>query len=316
MTTVPEFAALFEQAKQQLKHRQYIQAIELFHQARDIDDDEPDLHEALATAYVLSGNVEAAISHFKRVTLLAPRKSAAFVNLGALYNRNGEFQKAVEVCRKAVSIDKKSADGYYNLGFAHRKLNQLAMAVPAYREAIRINPQMISGHQNLGNVFLEMGNAREAIAHFKRALSIDPGFTKAQVGLEKAQLMKEQGKTAFSPFGRLVDTAEVAKKQEGLEASSLRSLTEEERVEDHHMVQVIDRSIARAARDLRDQLKSKLIPEITELDRSVGSQESFHEVLAKFKPIATYFQTASRQLEAAVRELHDHQQRMLLVQRK
>jgi tetratricopeptide (TPR) repeat protein len=316
MGTEPDFQTVFNAAKLQLKQRHFEQALALFEQAQQIDPDHAELHEAFATAYVLAGNIDAAIDQFKRVTLLEPRRSSTFVNLGALYNRLGEFQKAVEMCRKAVQLDKKSADGYYNLGIAHRKLNQLSLAVPAYREAVRINPQLTVAHQNLGNVFLEMGNAREAIAHFKHALAIDPSFLKAQVGLEKAQQLREQGKTAFSPFGRLVDTETVAANQaQTLDASSLRSLTDEERAEDHQILQVLNLGIARAARELWDQLKNKLVPEIVELDRSVGTEVNFRETELKFKPIATYFQTASRHLQSAVEELRQHEQRMLEKQR-
>lgn len=311
-----EFQTLVAEAKLQLKQRNFDQAIALFEKAERIDPDDADMHEAFATAYVLAGKIDAAIEQFKRVALLDPRRSKTFVNLGALYNRQGEFQKAVEACRKAVSLDKRSADGYYNLGIAYRKLHQLAMAVPAYREAVRINPQLTVAHQNLGNVFLDMGNAREAILHFKQALAIDPEFAKAKVGLEKAQQLREQGKTAFSPFGRLVDTEAVAARQDTLEASKFRELTEEEREEDHHILSVLNRSIARAARDLRDQLKNKLAPEIIELDRSVGSEVNFQSTQMKFRPIATYFQNASRNLQAAVQELRDHQKRMLAKQQK
>lgn len=315
MPKTPEFLAFFEQAKQHLKHRAFDQAIAVFQQAQQIEDDDVDLHEAMAATYAMSGHVESAIEHYKRVTLLSPRRAVAFVNLGALYNRSGDHQKAVEMCRRAVQIDRKSADGYYNLGIAHRKLNQLPLALPAYREAIRINPQFVIAHQNLGNVFLEMGNAREAISHFKKALEIDPTFVKAQVGLEKAEQLKLEGKTAYSPFGRLVDTAAV-EKQDTLDASKYKPLSDEDRIEDHHMLAVINRTIARAAKSLRDQLQLKLAPEIKELDRSVGSQASFQETMVKFKPIAIQFQTACRNLQAAVQELNEHEKRMLEKQRR
>lgn len=312
MSDSPEFDELCNQAKALVRQRQFDGAIELFKKAQQIDDFRPELHEAMAATYAMSNNIELAMEHYKQVTLLAPRRATAFVNLGALCNRIGDHAKAVEMCRKAVQIDRKSADGYYNLGIAHRKLNQLPLALPAYREAIRINPQMVVAHQNLGNVFLEMGNAREAISSFKKALEIDPEFVKAKIGLEKAELLKVQGKTAFTPFGRLVDAEKVQSQQAAvLEVSKLSSLTEEEREEDHHMLKVLDRSIARAARNLRDQLALKLVPEIKDLDRSVGSNVSFQETLQRFKPIAVAFQSAARKLEAAVKELHEHEERML-----
>lgn len=312
----PEFVELVNQGKSYLKQRQFDQALEKFRAAQQIDDDQAELHEAIAATYAMSGNLESAIEHYKRVTLLAPRRSTAFVNLGALYNRIGDFNKAVESCRKAVQVDRKCADGYYNLGIAHRKLNQLPLALPAYREAIRLKPQMIDAHLNLGNVFLDMGNARESIHHFKQALEIDPEFAKAKVGLEKAEMLKLQGKATASPFGRLVDPEAVEQQQTELDASSLKALSDEEREQDHHMLKVLDRGIARAAKALRDQLRQNLVPEIVELDRSVSNQSSFQETLRKFKPIATNFQTAARNLEAAVQELREYEERMLARQRK
>lgn len=312
----PEFIALMDQGKQLLKQRLFDQALLVFQQAQQIDDDRPELHEAIAATYAMSGNLESAIEHYRRVTLLAPRKSVAFVNLGALYNRIGDYAKAVESCRKAVQVDRKSADGYYNLGIAHRKLNQLPLALPAYREAIRLKPKMIDAHYNLGNVFLDMGNAREAIHHFKEAIAIDPEFAKAKVGLEKAEQLKIQGKVTSSPFGRLVDANAAVNQADELDASKMKALSDDDREQDHHMLKVLDRSIARAAKDLRDQLRLKLVPEIKELDRSVCSSVSFQETMIKFKPIATNFQTACRNLQAAVQELRDHEERMLAKQRK
>lgn len=312
MSDSPEFKTLFDQAKALVRQRQFDAAINLFKQAQQIDDFVPELHEAMAATYAMSDKFDVAMEHYKQVIMLAPRRATAFVNLGALCNRIGDYAKAIEMCRKAVSIDRKSADGYYNLGIAHRKLNQLPLALPAYREAIRLNPQMVVAHQNLGNVFLDMGNAREAISHFKKALEIDPEFVKAKVGLEKAELLKVQGKTASTPFGRLVDAEKVAAQQQSvIETSKLGSLTDEEREEDHHLLKVLDRSIARAARTLRDQLALKLVPEIKDLDRSVGSNISFQETLRRFKPIAVDFQNAARKLEAAVKELREHEARML-----
>lgn len=312
MTVTAEFTTLCEKAKQHLKHRQFDQAIALYQQANQIDEYQPEMHEALATAYILAGQIEPAIEHLILVTQLAPRRLTAFVNLGALYNRQGNFNKAIEMCRKAVSIDRKSADGYYNLGFAHKKLNQLALAVPAYREAIRINPQMTAAHVNLGNVFTEMGNLREAIVHFKQALIIDPTFEKAQAGLEKAEQIKADNKAAINPFGRLVDVDKI--QSLSLDASHFRQLTPEESHNDRQMLHIINLTIGRKAKDLRDQLKGKLAPELTQLEHNVASQADFEATLDQFKPISKLFEKASAMLELAVNELRNHEQRLKVKQ--
>lgn len=309
MAAIEDFTALCDQARQHLKHREFDKAIETYMRARQIDDDRPELHEALATAYILTGKIEAAIEHLVLETQLAPRKASAFVNLGALYNRIGDHHQAVIMCRKAVAIDRKSADGYYNLGFAHRKLNQLSMAVPAYREAIRINPKFVEAHQNLGNVCIDMGNLREAIIHFRQALEIDPQFEKARIGLERAEELKAGAKIEANPFGRLVD---IDKAQSlALDPAQFRVLTEEEREADRRSLHLISLTIGRRAKDLRDLLKSKLNPQLTHLEHELASQVDCATILEQFQPIAHLFQNSCHQLEMATQELRIHERRLL-----
>lgn len=310
MSDSAKFDALVEQGKSNIKHRNYDVGIDLLMQACQLDADQPVVYEAMGTAYALSDRIEQAIEQFLKVVRLNPRQASTYVNLSALYNRVGNFQQAIEMSRKAVQIDRKSADGYYNLGLAHRKLGQHALAIPAYREAIRINPQMSVAHQNLGNVFLDMGNAREAIIHFEKALQIDPGFTKAQVGLDKALDQKEHRKTAYHPFGRLVEMSSLEGQAENLQADHFRILTDEERVADREALGVFLRTIARSARNLREQLKLKLVPESKELDRLIVSGSDCEVVAARLKPIANSFQTCCRVLSSAVDELRAHEQRM------
>lgn len=310
MAVTAEFTKLCDQARQHLKRREFEPAIALYQQALQIDVDQPDAQEALATAFILSGNLESAIEHLILVTRLAPRRASAFVNLGALYNRLGNFNKAVEMCRKAVSIDRKSADGYYNLGIAHKKLNQLPLAVPAYREALRINPKMVTAHQNLGNVFTDMGNMREAASHFNKALEIDPTFEKARIGLERIEQLKAESKASINPFGRLVDLDKV--QSLSLDAARFRKLNAEEREDDRRMLHIINLTIGRKAKDLRDQLKTKLAPELTQLEHNIASQADFATTLDQFKPISKMFQDACRMLDTAVKELRSHEKRMLI----
>jgi tetratricopeptide (TPR) repeat protein len=184
------------------------------------------------------------------------------------------------------------------------------MSVPAYREALRINPQMVVAHQNLGNVFIDLGNAREAINHFKQALAIDPSFVKAQIGLERAEQLKEENKIVSNPFGRLVDTDKA--QSLSLDPSHFRQLNDDEREEDRRMLHIIILTIGRKAKDLRDQLKGKLAPELMQVEHEMASQSDCVAIQSQFKPSSNLFQNACRMLESASQELRDHEQRMLI----
>lgn len=309
MPLTPAQIALLDQAKLAMKARQYTQAIELYEQGAAEDPEAVEFQEALGIASSLTGQTERAIEHFLQVTQLAPRKTSAFVNLGALYNQLGEYQKAVDYSRKAVQIDRKSADGYYNLGLAHRRLKQNALAVPAYREAVRINPKLIVAHQNLGNVFLDMGNVQQAITHFKLALEIDPTFEKARAGLQKAEALKHDHKTAQNPFGRLVDTD--AAEKSSMIVCNLHNLSTADREDDRSNIRGLNRTILRHLRELRACLKDKLEPMLVELNLAVMNNDDLNVELTQFKPVCVRFSESTEHLNTLTRELAAHQARML-----
>lgn len=312
MSDNPEIVKLLEQAKGHMKARQYDQAIAIYQRALLMDDEEVSSHQSLATAYTLDNKLEKAIEHFKIVAQLAPRNAAAYINMGALYNRLGDYPNAVEMCRKGLQIDRKSADGYYNQALAYRKMNQLALAVPAYREAVRLNPQFIEAHQNLANVFLAMKNLQQAIHHFRQALAIDPEFTKAQVGLEKALAEKDGQKTSVNPFGRLVKEEEIVSKQDTIDSIRFRTLTPAERQDDRIQLQVLNRTIFRMAREVQEVLVKKIEPEIRAIDQhALSNNLSRSNSMDVLHPLMLQFENAARNLTNLMEEMANHQSRMM-----
>src|SRR5690348_13678869 len=146
MTNSLSFEDLCQAGREHLKAGRLSEALACLEEARQMNDLDADVHEGLATARFLLKDDAAAAKHFERVTRLDPRRGAAWINLGAVYNRMSEYQKAADVLRRAVQIEKKSAIAFYNLGFAYKELKQWNMAVPAYREAIRLDPRMADAY--------------------------------------------------------------------------------------------------------------------------------------------------------------------------
>jgi tetratricopeptide (TPR) repeat protein len=85
------------------------------------------------------GQLDEAISEFKKVTELAPSLAAAFVNLGAAYLDNRQY----------------------------------ALAIAPLRRALELNPDLVGAHQMLGYALLSTGYAAEAIPHLERAQAQD-----------------------------------------------------------------------------------------------------------------------------------------------
>jgi tetratricopeptide (TPR) repeat protein len=308
MEAPSDFAELCKLGRKSLRGGNCKQAIEHLEKARELDDENADLHESLATAHFMAGAYESAINHFQRVQKLDPRRHGTLVNLGAVYNRMGEFHKAIEVLRRCVQIEKKSAEAYYNLGIAYRKLKQPALAVPAYREALRINPKMTEAYQNLGNAFLDMNNYQQAVINFKKALELDPNFEKAKRGLSEAEQSAAAGKKAISPFGRLVSDNDMA--IASVATVPARKLSEPERIADRQAVRDINASLRVEAQSFFKELSEQLDPAIKFAVRSLLEGSEMFTAQESLKHATEEFRTARRRVESVVKQLREHEATM------
>ena len=261
---------LCEQARAKLKKRDSAGALETYLQALDKDERSIPAHEGAATAAFMLQKFDEAITHFRRVTVLDPRRAQPLVNLGAVYNKQKDYQNAIKILRQAVSRDRKCAEAYYNLGIAHKGLNQSPMAINAYKEAIRIKPDMVESYQNLGNLYLEMGNNSQALVQFRRAIEIRPDFERAKRGIERAEEAKTANKNSLNPFGRLVNLAEAEKNNQ---VSAYKELTPGERFQDRTRLHELSRSLEEAVTELLTHGKGPLEEALSGLSQAFQSED-------------------------------------------
>jgi tetratricopeptide (TPR) repeat protein len=309
MTNPPAFEELCQTGRDKLKAGQLQEALRAFEQARQLNDLDADVHEGLATIHFMLKTFESAVKHFERVTRLDPRRGAAWINLGAAYNRMGNHQMAAEVLRRAVQIEKKSAIGYYNLGIAYKNLKQWNLAVPAYREALRMEPRMADGHLNLANVYTEINNFPQAITHYKKALELQPGLERAARGLERAVERLEARKKEISPFGRLVN-ADVTENTGTAANAVYRELNDKEREADRRKVHdlmtkaetelqellaAMAGDLDSAVRTLNKMLTQALSPHGVSITKA-EALEDFVEARTTYAPRLAHFQETMRQL--------------------
>jgi tetratricopeptide (TPR) repeat protein len=301
---------LCQRARKLLKSGRAQDALVAFEEARQMSDLDAEIHDGLANAHCQLKDYEAAARHFEIATRLDPRRSAYWINLGAVYNRLANYPKAAEVLRRAVQIDRKSSIGFYNLGVAYKNLKQWAMAVPAYREAIRIDPKMADAHLNLGNVYLEQGNLPLAETQYKKALELDPDLERARRGLELTAARRDAAKQSSSPFGRLVNLEEPPKPEE----STARELTAPERIKDRKALFELLEQVLLDVKELTECLGGQVDPGLRTLNRLLTHQASMHgepltktEALQQYQEARTAFVPRLRHFRRLMRQLRDHE---------
>jgi tetratricopeptide (TPR) repeat protein len=268
-----EFDALIKKARKAFKKKDLLEAIDLFEEALEIEPDDIDAHEALATACYLAQDHAGAIEHFTRLTQLRPRDSTSWVNLGAIRNLRQEYQEAIKALRNGIQRDGKNAEAYYNLGIAQKGLTQTSMAVSAYREAVRLDPENVDAHVNLGNIYMDQVNHRKAKQHYEQALSVNADFGRAKRGLARAEEMLAGGNAEMAnPFGRLVNTEELDKRN--AVSAQVRKLTEEERFADRQLVQLAAAESGNMAAQMLKHLREHVEPTLMGVARLIALDAS------------------------------------------
>ena len=136
-----------------------------------------------AASYVEASSWRNSETLWKKALAHTEHNHIAHSNLGDALLKKGQLDEAVTEFRKALEIDPDYPEANNNLGYALTKKGKWADAIPFYRAALRVRPNYSQAHNNLGISLAQMGRSDEALAEFREALRIDPDYAKAHSNL-------------------------------------------------------------------------------------------------------------------------------------
>jgi|GEM_PF-372422 len=266
MATNPDLSTTLAQARKLIRSGHPADAVALLQKLPIPAAETEDALALLGSAQFLSKDLKAARSSFEKLTQLHPAFPGGWVNLGAVLNKLGEHKKAVEALRRAIQKDSKCADAYFNMGIAQKAMNLTTMAINAWREAIRLNPDFFDAHFNLARLYGELKNLSMARKCVQDAIKLRPDSVRAQALLASLQTQQIESKKKESPFGRLVNTAELDRQAV---STSARVLTAARRQTERELVQDVTKKIRQDARDLVPLLDETLAGSLHRLQRLI-----------------------------------------------
>ena len=133
------------------------------------------------------GNIDGAISQYRKALLKEPAFSLASGNLGLLYAQKGMNDEAsVELARGLTSIPNPKYHKAMARILADRKVYSLA--VYHFTEAGRELTRDASIFFGLAEIYRSTGQQDKALEEYHRSLSVDPGFEKANIGIATISL--------------------------------------------------------------------------------------------------------------------------------
>lgn len=130
-------------------------------------------YNTLAGAYLLKGDVDAAIKNFSKAIEIDPTRAEFYDSRGLAYGRKQYYQKEIEDHTKAIEIDPNAAVAYMNRGVAYGYQKKYGNALKDYDQAVAINEELAMAYVNRGATRRILNDVDIAIADYNKAISID-----------------------------------------------------------------------------------------------------------------------------------------------
>ena len=103
-----------------------------------------------------------AISELEKETLRHPENVAAWVRLGNHYFDAGQVDKAITAYKRSLALDPENAHVLTDLGVMYRRKGLPMEAINSFDRAIAVNPRQEAAYFNKGVVFLHDLKDRDA----------------------------------------------------------------------------------------------------------------------------------------------------------
>lgn len=166
-------------------------AISFFKKAVKINPRSTEANFNLGLCYLKNYKINKAVTAFENVLKVDPHDFESLNNLGNIYLGREKIKKAISYYQKAVSINPKLYEGFYNLGVCCQKQNDNVKAIEYYLTSLKLFPQNEKVLNNLAVAYKRVGQTDKAIEVFEKALSIDPNLTMTLSNMGSILLFKD-----------------------------------------------------------------------------------------------------------------------------
>lgn len=126
-------------------------------------------HLANGRSYLMSGQLNEAITELSTAVSLDPKLTEAHNLLGVAYDKKGLADRAKDSYERAVKVEPEDAQTLNNLGFSLYQNGNYRAAVDRLKRAVKLAPNDDRILNNLGLALCRLGKFDDAYKHFSRA---------------------------------------------------------------------------------------------------------------------------------------------------
>ena len=220
---------------------EFIQAIETYKTALDIEPNSPLVNYEIALTYMYTGDYQNAIKHSDKVIKKNDKYLLqAYLVKGSCLDYLGKTKESIKLFKKGI---KKFGDDhllYYNLGYNYYNIKEFDKAEEAFIKAINTKANHASSHLFLGYLMYEKNQRVQSLLSLHFFLLLEPNSERSQNaynllqsqlsgGVEKNQeepgkidifLSPDQLKSEFGTIDMMITILEASKSLEENEGKS------------------------------------------------------------------------------------------------
>ena len=163
-------------------------AISKFKKSLDLDPSNLYSLNNLAATLAEQGNLKEGLSYAQKLSRLQPDYTPGLITMGNILEETGKLDQAQIYYEQVLERDSDSFENYLNLANILYRNGNLEDALPHYKKVITLNPNLLEAHYNLGNVFGELGRTIDAKKEFEQAIRCDEKQPMPHYGLGLIQL--------------------------------------------------------------------------------------------------------------------------------
>ena len=159
-----------ESAIKYFKEGEFQQAIDIFSNILEHEDDNAEIYNNMGLAYSKLGKFEQAEKAFTKSIKLNPLIPQTYINLSDLYYRAGDLAGAIGVLeRGSYEIE----DNYviaHLLARVYIEDSRYDMAITELEKILDAQPENYDAYYDMGRVQFELGNYEDAISNFENVI--------------------------------------------------------------------------------------------------------------------------------------------------
>jgi tetratricopeptide (TPR) repeat protein len=170
-------------------------------------------HQAEAEAYESQGSNDAAISEYRQVLSVDPRRPGIHYRLGRTLlarsqqsNTPDDMAAASKEFEQELALEPANASAAYELGEIHRNAGEFDEAQKFFEQALQHYPDFAEAHLGLAAVLMSTRKPELALPHLQKTVTLKAGNEVAWYRLSQVQGVlgnDAEQKRAFAEFRRL-----------------------------------------------------------------------------------------------------------------